>query len=62
MTQGNPTSGAMPSFAWKLSDQQVAAVATYIRNAWGNAATPVSADEVAKQRARLKLPEQMPER
>ncbi len=62
VTQGNPTSGAMPSFAWKLSDQQVAAVATYIRNAWGNAATPVSADEVAKQRAKLKLPEQMPER
>jgi mono/diheme cytochrome c family protein len=62
VTQGNPTSGAMPSFAWKLSDQQVAAVATYIRNAWGNAATPVSAEEVAKQRAKLKLPEQMPER
>ncbi|WP_241591114.1 c-type cytochrome [Rosenbergiella epipactidis] len=32
VTHVNPTRGAMPSFAWKLSDQQAAAVATYIRN------------------------------
>lgn len=59
VTQGNPTSGAMPSFAWKLTDEQVAAVSTYIRNSWGNAATPVKADEVAGKRKLLKLPEQM---
>jgi mono/diheme cytochrome c family protein len=59
VTLGNPTSGAMPSFAWKLSDEQVAAAATYLRNSWGNAAKPVSADEVAKARAQLKLPAQM---
>jgi len=59
VTQGNPTSGAMPSFAWKLTDEQVAAVSTYIRNSWGNAATPVKADEVAGKRRLLKLPEQM---
>lgn len=59
VTAGYPTSGAMPSFAWKLSDEQVAAAATYLRNSWGNAAGAVSADEVAKARAQLKLPAQM---
>lgn len=59
VTAGNPTSGAMPSFAWKLSDQQVAAVATYLRNSWGNAAKPVSVEDVGKARAQLALPEQM---
>lgn len=59
VTAGNPTSGAMPSFAWKLSDEQVAAAATYLRNSWGNAAKPVSVEEVAKARAQLSLPEQM---
>jgi mono/diheme cytochrome c family protein len=34
----------MPTFAWRLSDEQVAAVVTYIRNAWGNAAAAVSPD------------------
>ncbi len=59
VTQSNPTSGAMPSFAWKLTDEQVAAVSTYIRNSWGNAATPVKAEEVAGKRKLLDLPEQM---
>ncbi len=35
VTTGNPTSGAMPSFAWKLSDEQVAAVATYLTQQLG---------------------------
>jgi hypothetical protein len=43
----------MPSYAWKLNDQQVAAVTTYIRNSWGNAAEPVSAHDVAKMRKQL---------
>lgn len=60
VTHGNPTSGAMPSFAWKFTDEQVAAVTTYIRNAWGNAASPVKASEVAGKREVLKLPPQMP--
>ena len=29
-----PTAPAMPAFDWKLSDAQVAAVVTYIRNNW----------------------------
>ena len=31
----------MPAFAWKLDDAQIAAVATYVRNSWGNAAPAV---------------------
>ncbi|WBO59748.1 cytochrome c [Acidocella sp. MX-AZ03] len=46
-----PTAPAMPSFGWLLSDQQIADVATYVRNSWGNAAPAVSADEVSKARA-----------
>jgi len=37
-----PTGPAMPSFAWRLNDAQVASVLTYIRNTWGNAANAVS--------------------
>lgn len=60
VTHANPTSGAMPSFAWKLSDEQVAAVSTYIRNSWGNAASAVPVENVKEERELLKLPEQMP--
>ena len=45
-TAGAPTGPAMPSFAWRLNDAQAAAVLTYIRNAWGNAASAVSPDQV----------------
>lgn len=50
-TPTKPTTPAMPSFAWKLSDQQVADVVTYVRNSWGNAAPAVSASDVANTRA-----------
>jgi mono/diheme cytochrome c family protein len=49
-TTGAPTAAAMPQFAWLLTDEQVAAVVSYIRNAWGNSAPPVSAAEIAKAR------------
>jgi mono/diheme cytochrome c family protein len=52
-TPGMPTAPAMPAFDWRLSDAQVAAVLTYIRNSWGNAATPVSPGVVASQRTPL---------
>jgi mono/diheme cytochrome c family protein len=42
-TQGNPRPYGMPPFAQSLSDDEVAAVVTYIRAAWGNRGTPVSA-------------------
>jgi mono/diheme cytochrome c family protein len=44
----------MPSFDWQLNDDQVAAVLTYIRNAWQTAAAPVSADMVGKARDGLR--------
>jgi mono/diheme cytochrome c family protein len=52
-TDGAPTGAAMPQFDWILNDGQVAAVLTYIRNAWGNAASPVSVSEVNKTRHAL---------
>jgi mono/diheme cytochrome c family protein len=45
-----PTASAMPAFAWVLDDNAVAAVLTYIRNNWGNAAPAVSVGEVGKAR------------
>jgi mono/diheme cytochrome c family protein len=43
----------MPAFDWRLDDAQVAAVLTYIRNSWGNAAPPVAASTIASQRMSL---------
>jgi mono/diheme cytochrome c family protein len=43
----------MPAFGWRLNDAQVAAVLTYIRNNWGNAASPVAAATIASQRSSL---------
>jgi mono/diheme cytochrome c family protein len=44
---------SMPSFAGPgmMSDEDVAAVVTYIRNSWGNKATPVTVEQVQKIRA-----------
>jgi mono/diheme cytochrome c family protein len=52
-TDQAPTAPAMPAFAWLLTDDQVAAVLTYVRNSWGNAAAPVSARTVSKSRRDL---------
>jgi mono/diheme cytochrome c family protein len=46
---------SMPSFAWKLSDAEIADVTTYIRNSWGNQGSPVKTDEVRDLRSRLDL-------
>ena len=40
-TREEPTGPQMPSYAWQLTDAQVAAVATYVRNSWGHAASSV---------------------
>jgi mono/diheme cytochrome c family protein len=45
----------MPGFAWKLSDSEIADVATYVRNSWGNQATAVTAAQVGKLRSELNL-------
>jgi len=49
-TAATPTGPSMPAFGWKLTDQQTAAVLTYVRNAWGNAASAVTAGQVNKLR------------
>lgn len=53
ITRFNPTGAAMPAFAWKLTDTQIADVLTYIRNEWGNAAQAVSPKEVKEMRKTL---------
>ena len=40
-TEGNPRPYGMPPFAYELSDDEVAAVVTYIRQSWGNRAPPL---------------------
>jgi mono/diheme cytochrome c family protein len=52
-TADEPTSPGMPSYGWELGDAQVAAVLTYIRNAWGAAAPAVSTQDVARARSQL---------
>ena len=52
-THAAPTPFTMPAFAWKLDDREVAAVATYLRNSWGNAAPSVAPDQVARLRSKL---------
>jgi len=49
-TASAPTAPGMPSYGRQLDDSQVAAVLTFIRNAWGNAAMAVKADNVRKVR------------
>jgi mono/diheme cytochrome c family protein len=54
-TATRPSPLNMPSFAWKLTDEETADVATYIRNSWGNRAAPVPASKVRDLRGRLGL-------
>ena len=49
-TKSAPSSFTMPPFGWRLSDQEVADVSTFVRASWGNAGAPVSAEDVAKVR------------
>jgi mono/diheme cytochrome c family protein len=53
-TDARPTPFAMPAYNWKLTDREIAAVATYVRNSWGNSAPPVGADKVESLRQTLK--------
>lgn len=39
--------GGMPAFKTQLTDEQAAAVASYVRGAWGNHAEPVPASLIA---------------
>lgn len=48
--KGTTYNGAMPPWT-QLTDDQIAAILTYIRSEWGNSAGPITADQVAKMRA-----------
>jgi cytochrome c oxidase subunit 2 len=42
---------AMPPWKSELTDDEIAAAVSYVRQAWGNKAPPVTAAEVAQARA-----------
>ncbi|WP_253207324.1 c-type cytochrome [Verticiella alkaliphila] len=50
-TAGNPQPYGMPPFRQSLSDNDVAAVVTYIRGSWGNDAPGVAPPDVRRYRA-----------
>jgi mono/diheme cytochrome c family protein len=50
-TAGNPRPYGMPPYSHELNDAQVAAVLTYVRASWGNAAPPVSTPDVDRYRS-----------
>ncbi len=43
--------GEMPAFQDQLSDEEIAAVISFIRNSWGNAASEVDPQQVQEQRS-----------
>lgn len=47
---GKDFNGTMPAFKDQLSDEQLAALLTYIRDQWGNSSAPVTATDVAQVR------------
>jgi len=49
-TPGKPTGFAMPAFARKLNDKEVAYLVNYIRNAWGNHSSLTNQNAVSKVR------------
>ena len=49
VVKGNAYKGAMPAWG-TLSDDELAAVLTYIRSDWGNAAPPIKPETIKSQR------------
>jgi mono/diheme cytochrome c family protein len=52
-TKDEPTGPAMPAYGWQLTDAQIAAVTTYVRNTWRHAAGAVTQGEVRNARKTL---------
>lgn len=50
-TAANPRPYGMPPFAQTLSDDEIAAVVTYVRQSWGNRSRAVSATDVGRYRS-----------
>ena len=51
-TANRPATLAMPGFGWRMNDDEVAALATFLRSSWTNDAPSVKASDVAKTRNR----------
>jgi mono/diheme cytochrome c family protein len=49
-TSTRPSTFTMPAFGWRLSDQQVADVASFVRRSWGNQSGDVTATQVKNLR------------
>ena len=47
---GRGNYAAMPSFAEKLSDEQIAVLLNYVRTSWGNSANPTVSSEMVRKR------------
>jgi alcohol dehydrogenase (quinone), cytochrome c subunit len=47
---GSPSWEAMPAYARKFDDAEIAAICNFVRASWGNRAAPVTPDMVARQR------------
>jgi mono/diheme cytochrome c family protein len=45
-TANTPAQFAMPAFGWRLSDQEVADVVTFVRSGWGNRANAIDGAQV----------------
>jgi mono/diheme cytochrome c family protein len=52
-TDARPTPSSMPAYGWKLTDEEIANVLTFVRNHWGNVAAPVEASKVGAIREKL---------
>ena len=51
---GQTFDGAMPAWGTVLKDPEIAAVATYVRSAWGNKAAPITSSSVTAIRSATK--------
>jgi alcohol dehydrogenase (quinone), cytochrome c subunit len=45
-TPAAPSALGMPGFGWRLSDEEVAQLGTFVRQSWGNHAAPITATTV----------------
>jgi mono/diheme cytochrome c family protein len=49
-TEARPSALAMPGFGWRLNDDNVAALLSFVRSSWGNRGEAVTSAQVAKVR------------
>jgi mono/diheme cytochrome c family protein len=52
-TTSAPSALGMPGFGWRLTNEEVAQLLTFIRTSWGNQAANVPAGDVGRVRASL---------